>query len=250
MIISDGVEILDGMPILYIKELSALVCSDLHLGYEGVMSKNGIFLPKVNLKNIEEMLSKAIYEKKPNMVIIDGDIKNEFSEVHTEEFNELHDFVDFLREKKVKEIVLVKGNHDNFVDRLKAPFDIKVYQQEALIGDYLFFHGEELPKSKSGKLLVMGHIHPAIVLYNKLGIREKLKCFLYGSVKDGRKIIILPAMNYFAEGIGVNAESVRGMAPVLMDMLDIDEMNALCIGSAETLDFGRIKELRSLASRS
>jgi len=44
------IEIIDGTPIVYIKDLSAIVCSDLHLGYEGVMAENGIFLPKINLK--------------------------------------------------------------------------------------------------------------------------------------------------------------------------------------------------------
>jgi len=249
MIVRKGVEIIDGTPILYIKELSALVCSDLHLGYEGVMSKNGIFLPKVNLNKIEEVLGKAVDEKNPEKIIIDGDIKNEFSEVHPEEFNELQAFVDFLRKKDVKEIILVKGNHDNFVDRLKMKFDIKVYQQEAEIGDYLFFHGEELPQGSGGKLLVMGHIHPAIVLYNKLGIKEKLKCFLYGKMADGREIIVLPAMNYFAEGVGVNSEKVDDMAPVFKEMLDINNMEALCIGSGETLDFGRIKELKEVIKR-
>ena len=56
----DGdVEILDGLPLLHIKSLSALICSDLHLGYEGVMADRGTFLPKVNLKNIKDIVKKG-----------------------------------------------------------------------------------------------------------------------------------------------------------------------------------------------
>lgn len=240
----DGIEILDGLPLIYIKELSALACADLHLGYEGVMSENGVFLPKINLKKIKEMLGKAIDEKKPKRLIVDGDIKNEFSKVHVEEFNELYELVNFLREKGLKEIILIKGNHDNFVDRLKNSLDIKVYKQEILIGDYLFFHGEQMPKSKKGRWLIMGHIHPAITLYDKLGSKEKMKCFLIGQFGD-KQVLVLPAMNYFAEGMSVNLEDPAEASPIFKE-LKVDSMRALCLGEGETLDFGEVGKLREI----
>lgn len=247
MMLRKGIEIIDGLPVLYIKPLSAIVCTDLHLGYEGVVAERGTFLPKVNLKNIKEILKKAIEKTGASQIIVDGDIKNEFSKVHTEEFNEFREFVNYLRkELKIKKIILIKGNHDNFIDQLKKPLDIIVYGQEALISDFLFFHGEELPKSKEGSLLIMGHIHPAITLYNNLDIKEKLKCFLYGKMKDKREIIVVPAMNYFAEGVGVNMEDVSEMAPVFKKMLDIDKMKAFCIGEGETFDYGEVGRLRKL----
>ena len=176
---------------------------------------------------------------------MDGDIKNEFSKVHVEEANEFRELSRYLRsELRMDEVILVKGNHDNFIDRLGTTPGFRIYSQEAMISGMLFFHGEDLPKNKGGSLLVMGHIHPAIVVYNALGIREKLKCFLYGRLRDGREAIVLPAMNYFAEGVGVNSEDIRGMAPIFRDMLDISSMRALCIGEGETLDFGQIGKLK------
>lgn len=247
MEIARGIEIVDGLPILYIKSLDAVVCSDLHLGYEGVMADRGTFLPKVNLKNAKESIAKAVKATGARGVIVDGDIKNEFSKVHMEEFNEFHEFVNYLRDELgVKRIILIKGNHDNFIDRLKEALKVEVYAQEALISDFLFFHGEELPRSKEGSMLIMGHVHPAITLYNSLGIREKLRCFLYGKMKDGRKVIVIPAMNYFAEGVGVNTEDVEEMAPVFRKMLDVDGMKAYCIGEGETFEYGTVGELRRL----
>ena len=240
----DKLEIIEGTPLIYISELSAIACADLHLGYEGVMSKNGIFLPKVNLKKIEEVLGKAISKKRPKRIIVDGDIKNEFSEVHVEEFNELYEFVNFLRDSGIEEIILIKGNHDNFVDRLKSSLDIKIYAQEALIGNYLFFHGEELPREKKGKWLIMGHVHPAITLYNDVGAKEKLKCFLFG-VYGRRKILVLPAMNYFAEGVSVNLEELSEISPIFRE-IDENSLNVLCIAEDETLNFGKIGELRKI----
>ncbi|MEM3839163.1 MAG: metallophosphoesterase [Candidatus Micrarchaeaceae archaeon] len=248
MRISMDVEILEGLPILYIKSLSAIVCTDLHLGYEGVAAGKGVFLPKANLRNIKSLISRAANLKKPKRIIVDGDIKNEFSQVHVEEFNEAHEFVDFLRkELKFEVITLIKGNHDNFIDRLKEPFGIELHTQEALIGDYLFFHGEELPASNDGKMLVMGHVHPSIAIYNSFGVKEKLKCFLSGRLSDGRQILVLPALNYFAEGFSVNTEmGIDELAPIFKSMLDIDSMEALCVGEGETLNFGTVGELRNI----
>jgi uncharacterized protein len=245
--INDDVEILDGMPILYIKSMSAIVCTDLHLGYEGVVADKGTFLPKANLRHIKETIKRAVELRRPSRIIVDGDIKNEFSQVHVEEFNETHEFVNFLRkEMNLEAITLIKGNHDNFIERLKEPFRMELYTQEALVNGYLFFHGEELP-SEQGKILIMGHVHPSIAIYNRLGVKEKLKCFLMGKLKDGRGILILPAMNYFAEGFSVNMErGIGDLAPIFKKMLDIDAMEALCIGEGETLDFGTVGELRNI----
>ncbi len=247
MRIGKDLEIIDGLPLLYIKSLNAIACSDLHLGYEGVMADKGTFLPKVNFNNIKRNIPEALEQTGAKKIIVDGDIKNEFSTVHVEESAEFYDFIKFLSGMRIEEVVLIKGNHDNFIDRLsKEPIRAKIYSQEALLNDYLFFHGEELPESKGGNVLIMGHVHPAISLYNKLGVKEKLKCFLKGKLKDGREIIVLPAMNYFAEGVGVNFEDVSEMSPIFEDMLDVGGMHALCIGEGETLDFGTIKALASL----
>ena len=249
MRLDKDIELADGLPILYIRSLDTLVCSDLHLGYEGVMAGKGSFVPKMNFKKIKETMSAAAKKFGAKNVIVVGDIKNEFSDVHVEEFNEFREFIKFLREElKVEGITLIKGNHDNFIDRFKQSLRFDIYAQEALLGNYLFFHGEELPE-KGGKTLVMGHLHPAIGVYNKVGVKEKIRCFLYGKLADGRKIIILPAMNYFAEGVDVNQERLGRMAPVFNGMLDIDGMRALCLGEDEILDFGKVGGLRKLRWR-
>jgi len=247
MKLNKDMEIVDGYPILYIRSLNALVCSDLHLGYEGVMAEKGTFLPKVNLKRIKKFLRAAAERTGAMRIIIDGDIKNEFSKVHLEEFNEFKELVDYLNnDLKFEKITLVKGNHDNFVDRIKPGLGIEVFAHEALIDGTLFFHGEGMPTIKTFKTLIMGHVHPAIAVYNKLGVKEKLHCFLYGKSRKGTEIVVLPAMNYFAEGVAVNFEDVREMAPIFKSAIDLNKMHAMCIGEGETLDFGTVGELSKL----
>ncbi len=247
MRLTDDLELVDGLPVMHIKSLSALACADLHLGYEGVMASRGGFLPKINLKQIQDKLRSAARKTGAENVIVDGDIKNEFGEVHVEEFNEFREFMRFLTEElQMKKLFLIKGNHDNFIDRLRQALGFELYRQEATIGDYVFFHGEELPASRSRKTLVMGHLHPAIAVYNKVGVKEKLPCFLSGRMNDGRSIVVLPAMNCFAGGVEVNHDDPGDLAPVFNKLLDVDGMRAYCFGEGETYDFGRVGELRRL----
>ena len=247
MMVNKEIEILDGLPLIHIKSMSAIACSDLHLGYEGVMADRGVFLPKANLKSIKESIKLAVDSVNPRSIIIDGDIKNEFSKVHLEEFNEFRELCVYLKEDlELENIILIKGNHDNFIERLKEPIGFKMYYQEGLISKMLFFHGEDKPMAKSGYThMIMGHLHPSIALFNSVGIKEKLKCFLSGKTKRGKYILILPAMNYFAPGVDVNMEEdISGLAPIFRNMLDVDEMDAYCIGEGETLEFGKVGALR------
>lgn len=247
MMLGKDFEIVDGYPILYIKSLNALVCSDLHLGYEGVMSEKGAFLSKVNLKRIKNFIKAAAEQTGADRIIMDGDIKNEFSKVHHEEFNEFKELVDYLRsDLGFKRVILVKGNHDNFVDRINPGLGIEIFAYEALMNGILFFHGEGLPSTQKFRTLIMGHMHPAIAIYNRLGAKEKLHCFLYGKTKKGAEIIVLPAMNYFANGVAVNFEEIKGMAQIFGSIADVRKMEALCIGEGETLDFGTIGQLSRL----
>ncbi len=247
MNINKDMEIIEGLPILFVRSLSALVCSDLHLGYEGVAADKGILVPKINFRKIKEQLRAAQDHACASCIIINGDIKNEFSKVHTEEFNEFNDLVKYIRgDLGIDDIILIKGNHDNFIDRLEKPLGFRVERQQMLLGNILFFHGEEAPNLNKEKVLIMGHLHPSISLYTDLGIKEKLRCFLVGKTRGNKDLIILPAMNYFSEGMEANSPSKSRLSEVLDSIADINGMRALCIGEGETLDFGTIRDLALL----
>ncbi len=246
MKLNEDIDLIDGFPVIYIKSLNALVVADLHLGYEGVMAKKGTLLPKVNLRKIIDTLSIALTRTKAKTIIVDGDIKNEFSRVDEEEFNELYDFVSFVRDKGA-DLVLIKGNHDNFVEKYKEPFKLRIYRQEARIGDYLFFHGEEFPEDiKRVKMLIMGHEHPAIGVYNGAGKKEKLAAFLVGTYKRA-PLLVIPAMNYYAAGTDMNFQMKSALLSPVLRKVDIDRMRAIAIGYGSTIDFGTIGKLRKVS---
>lgn len=245
MMLDDSVELVDGEPVAYMRDISSLVVADLHLGYEAISAKQGALLPQVNLKGILRSLDKAAEGREVSRIIVNGDIKNEFSTVDEAEFNELYEFADHLKGLGVG-LTLIKGNHDNFVERYRAAFKFEVHRQEARIGDYLFFHGEEMPVQTEGvRMLVMGHEHPAIAIYDKSGRQEKLKCFLYGSYKR-KGLLVLPAMNYFAGGTAVNMEPKGGLLAPIFREADVDRMRAIALGYGSTLDFGTVKNLKRI----
>jgi hypothetical protein len=143
-------------------------------------------------------------------------------------------------------LVLIKGNHDNFVERYKSALGFEVHRQEVEMDGCLFFHGEELPGDTKARLLVMGHEHPAIGIYSKAGRQEKLKCFLFG--RYGRKdLLVLPAMNHFAGGTAINMEPKANLMAPVFKRVNVDGMEAIAIGYGSTMNFGTVRDLRKIA---
>jgi putative SbcD/Mre11-related phosphoesterase len=249
MMLNKDVELLDGLPIAYIRSLDALVLSDLHLGYESHMAKKGVFIPKANLKKILGELEVALRIKKARRIIVVGDIKNDFSTVGDDEFNELYEIIQLCKKKRV-ELTLIKGNHDNFIDRYKESFKIKVFSNEARIEGYLFFHGDKVPKITGNKprMLISGHEHPSIGIVKSIGRTEKLRCFLSGTYK-GIDLLILPAISYFAVGSDINLQGKERLLSPIFRNIDVDSMHAIALGYGSTIDFGSIGNLRKLGYR-
>ena len=248
MKIDRDVELVEGLPMAFIRSINSVVVADLHLGYEGRMARGGVFIPKANLKRIIKDIGGAIDSTGADRIIVVGDIKNEFSDVAHEEFNELYEVIKFCRERHVA-LELVKGNHDNFIDRYKESMGFASHSGSALIGKYLFFHGDRLPQIGRAKprMLISGHEHPSIGVLNPAGRIERLRCFLLGEYK-GLRLMVLPAIGYFATGSEVNMTRNRPLSPILRS-IDVGKMHAIAVGYGSTIDFGTIDELREAAYR-
>ncbi len=246
MKLTSDVELIEGLPIVYIRSLNMLAISDLHLGYEGAMANKGAFIPKVNLKHILDTLKNALDKKnRIKSLMITGDIKNTFSDVITDELNELYDLADFCKNHEV-EIALVKTKHDNFVERYSERMGLKVYKDQIEIEKYVFFHGDKEPViGADTRMLIMGHEHPAIGITGSSGKRERLRCFLYGKFKR-MPLLVVPAMGYFSSGTEVNSIPESELLSPIFKHTRIDDMHAIAIGYGSTLDFGNVGKLRTV----
>ena len=84
--------------------------------------------------------------------------------------------MDFLIQHVPKEnIILIKGNHDTM------DYSYGNMKEYYIDGELAFLHGHKpYPEmfDKKVKVVVIGHLHPSIILEEKPGVkREAYKCF-------------------------------------------------------------------------
>ncbi len=223
-------------------EDGTLVIADLHLGYEEALNKDGVFLPKQQYKEIigdfEDIFDR---EGRIRRVVILGDLKHEFGKISKQEWREILNFLDFLKER-VGRIILIKGNHDDFLNPIAEKKDIEIrdYYQK---GKDLFIHGDRKvseDKFEGVGRVFMGHLHPAISI--RRGAKEETyKCFLKGKW-GGKEIIILPSFFPLVEGSDIIVEDTN-----LAYDFNLKDFEVYIVGE-EVLDFGKVKDVGKLNS--
>jgi putative SbcD/Mre11-related phosphoesterase len=231
---------------LFFPEKGILAIGDLHLGFEYQLQQSGVLVPERQVQEVIEEL-KTIFNqvKEKNLklkkIVFLGDVKHSFS-YEWKEKNYFNEIINFLKSYvKDKDIILIKGNHDtidySFSDKL----------QDYYIEDELAFcHGHELFSEvfeKKIKTIVMGHLHPSIILSDKQNIkREKYKCFLVGKFKK-KNVIIMPSFLATIEGTTINSleyeyENYFSIIPKKTLM----NFEVYIVGEKDVYDFGNIKK--------
>jgi hypothetical protein len=242
----EGISALETFPALHIEDLDTVVIADLHLGYETIASEHGVFIPRIQLNKTLHLMRGIVRRRKAKRAIILGDLKHEFLKTSYHEYREVSTFLDFLS-RYFKEIVIVKGNHDTFIQRIARRYDIQVCD-EFVEGRYLLLHGHRDIdiKRREQSIIILAHEHPSIALFTEVGVKEKLDCFLYGSV-EGKKTIVLPAFSYFAEGSDVNLIPEAELLSPLLRKVGIDNLRVLALVENDRfLEFPSVGKLRRL----
>jgi uncharacterized protein len=225
---------------VYFPQEKILTIADLHIGYEELLNKQGIFVPRVQFKEIMQDLEdifKKIDSKLKKIVIV-GDLKHEFGEISAQEWREVKEVLNYLK-GKCEKVVLVRGNHDTILGPIAERKEIEVLDYFIHNG-ICFLHGNKLFPDcldKKIKMIVIGHRHPAIVLADKYK-KEKYKCFLVGKWKN-KRVIVLPSFFPFVEGRDfVNV----GKNTMLIPEKELKEFEVYVVGD-EVYCFGKLKEL-------
>lgn len=216
-----------------------LVISDLHLGYEEGLNEQGVFLPRGMYKEIIKELSEIFSDVgKIDCLIICGDLRHEFSGILNSEWKEVLGFLDFVKEKTGK-IILIKGNHDNMLQGVVKQRGIEVLDYW-VYEDYAFFHGDKTYAElydKKIKTWVIGHSHPSVTIKDKEGVKsERYKCFLAGRYKD-KKLIILPSFFPLIEGSDINFYDTN-----LGFDINLKNFEVWVVGD-KVYDFGKMREI-------
>ncbi len=237
MKLNDNIEIIDLG--LYLVKEKTLILSDLHIGIEESLNKQGILIPRFQFNDLMNKL-KLIFDKaKVEKVIFNGDLKHEFGEISHQEWNNILKLFDFLKDKK---IIIIKGNHDPILKPIAEKRNMKLVESYNL-GDITVLHGNKI-LANLGKIIIIGHEHPAIGL--RKGRRlEQYNCFLKGKWKN-KTLIVMPSFNLLTYG----SDILRGnlLSPFLNN---IDNFEVFIVEPNEkelskTLYFGKIKDIKEI----
>jgi len=238
--IMDGWEILDLA--LFMRKENTLIISDLQLGYEEMMQKKGVLMPRFNFREIHDRLERIFTGLsaggivKLDRIIVNGDFKHEFGKILEQEWGEVIDTITLLQ-KHCNELVLVKGNHDITLGPIAKWKEVSFMDFFLLDGGKtIVLHGDstDYKELKKASNIVIGHEHPAITIREAVKA-ETFKCFLKGKWK-GKTIVVLPSMN--SVSIGSDVTKNEPLSPFLK--AGVDEFEAWVVGDRPYY-FGKVK---------
>ena len=236
MKIFDDIELID----LAVYVNKTLIVTDFHIGYEEALNKQGLMVPRFQFDEIMKRLEKIFSRlkgKKIERIVVNGDLKHEFSTISDQEWRHTLKLLDFF-EKHCNEIILIKGNHDTILGPIAKKRNIRV-MDHFIINNILIIHGDVIPSKtllKGVKTIIIGHEHPAVSV--REGPRAELfKAFLVGKWKK-YNLVVQPSFNLVTEGTDVLKEEV--LSPFLKG--NLRNLNAIIVGD-KLYNFGKIKDL-------
>jgi len=184
------------------------VISDLHIGFEGVARLDGAAFPSVQKPYLLKKLSSLFERYSPDRVIINGDMKHEFSRNLRDEWNEVSFFMEWLKERA--ELTLIRGNHDNYLATIAGKHGLSLLDSVEVEG-LLLTHGHRA--LETDKRVVIGHEHPTVRIKSAVGPLARVSCFLVSP-----SLVVLPAMSRFSLGGDIlNTERRSYLSPLVTE---------------------------------
>jgi len=236
--------IVSGYPYLYLEKSKSLILADIHLGYEEAVAQEGVFLPRAQLSHLRLELDSVLRELDTESVIIVGDLKHRFDKLSRQEKEEIEALVNFLKERNIKDIKLVRGNHDNYVSLMTKKLGVELFDS-LKIDNILLVHGHIDPfetgledHRNNIDLVIYGHEHPSIVLRDSLGRVGKLPIFLEMPLRlrdRSIKAIILPATGYYQLGSAITLDPSKYLSPITQRYGLIEEAKPYAILREESI---------------
>lgn len=172
---------------IFWEEQSVLIISDVHIGKTAAFRSVGIPVPGGLTTDDLQRLSHLIKLTNPKELIILGDLIHSNIENKEKTLNA----VKLWRvENEAINVTLIKGNHDKADDPFFERLRINIEDKSKEMDEFVFIHD---PKEvKEEKFVFAGHIHPAVRLAGKGGIREQVPCFYFSN-----DFAILPSFGSF-----------------------------------------------------
>jgi uncharacterized protein len=192
---------------LFVRELGLCVVSDVHIGLEETLYRQGLHFPLHEEETLLSRFEAVLARFKPTTMVLDGDIFHSFDRVSRAVRAAFFGIVEALRAEC--EVVLVRGSHDTMLP-LVAGRTVDRYDA----GGYTVIHGDLSVKDHG--TLVLGHDHPVIEIE-----MERFPCFLYGQgAVHGKDLIMMPAFNPLSPGVTINYAKGRDFLSPMLRRVD------------------------------
>lgn len=209
--------------------------SDLHLGIEVQLRRSGFNIPSQSSKMLSDLVGLA--EEGDNLLIL-GDVKHRIPAVSYREDREIPPFFDGLKDA-YKRIVVVAGNHDGGLAPVLGTGAEMFAGPGTLIEDIGAMHGHVWPSKDVMKAsrLVMGHIHPSVLLVDSIGSAMNEKCWVRGRLRQKKilekydscpkELVVVPAFNPLLTGTPINYGERAMLGPLFRnDLVDRRTLDA------------------------
>jgi len=213
-----------------------LAISDIHIGLEDKIRRNGILIdPRQNIDESIRLMTNIHWETGVNELIILGDLKSSIRIITRTEWDNVPYFLESLN--KLFNIYLIPGNHDGNIKQL-LPENVNLMRSKGMEFDnILLTHGHTLPQiGMNIEKIIVGHLHPiiqkegSILQGNKIWVKINLtKKDLLGKnhKQNTRKLemIIMPhfnnILNYYGKrNRNTSATSGKSKLPLLDNMIN------------------------------
>ncbi len=218
-------------PALLIDGDKSWVCvADLHIGIEVQLRRAGFNVPSQTTRMLASL--ETLSAKGDNLVML-GDVKHRIPAVSHMENKEIPPFVERLQ-SVFKQVVVVAGNHDGGLGPA-LPNGVKAASGAGIILEGVgMVHGHVWPSEKamSGDTLVMGHIHPSVMLKDSMGAKTNEKCWVRARMRRGvvkehyehcpKGLVVVSAFNPLLVGTPVNGSRGGPLGPLFRNGL-VDE---------------------------
>jgi len=234
-------EILPGVKVtndrcLILDDGPTAVLGDLHLGYESALEEEGMYIPRMNTESIRDAMNNMLSRYEPERVVLLGDIKHDFKRSKWEAKAEVMKIMELLKE--ASEVIVVKGNHDNFLQNILSEIGLNAFDYVDICG----FRMEHGHVDSGVRPVIIGHEHPSVRIPGVMSGGVKMQCFVHQK-EDG--VIVLPPFSPFSSGNDLMMDNRCIMAPALSSS-DYPEADIYGISEVGIMKLGKLREVMEI----
>ena len=215
-------------PAIVIENDRRWVCiADLHIGIESALRASGFNIPSQLPKMSSAIESLACHADR---LLILGDVKHRITHATHREDREVRAVMTDVMEV-FRAVVVTPGNHDGGLRDLMPDGCSLSANSGTVVGGIGVFHGHVWPSEKvmASETILMGHVHPSLLLEGPYGGRTNEKCWMRVKMTKRkvleryptcpRELVVLPAFNPLIAGSPINAPGGGRLGPLLRNDL-------------------------------